>query len=141
MVVRNLRAEDGGWGLATEPAENRLFVTGMLTGLLGRTRVVRPHVLTKASAFMERLWSRDRIEGRAWPAITAFAVFFSTVDHDHSRRVSAFIAKSRHPTSRGRQSDFSFVQRIILLRLQQQTGLDSPFYQSPRHFHHQHLTI
>ncbi|MEE3327067.1 MAG: hypothetical protein VX252_07025 [Myxococcota bacterium] len=108
------QAEDGGWGLASEPAENRLFVTGMLTGLLGRTRVVRPHVLTKASAFMERLWSRDRIEGRAWPAITAFAVFFSTVDHDQADGALQWLGRELEIGYRQRAFDAASTLRALL---------------------------
>lgn len=108
------QAEDGGWGRVTEPLENRLFVTGMLTGLLGRTRVVRPHVLTEASAFMERLWSRDRIEGRAWPAITAFAVFFSTVDHDQADGALQWLGRELEIGYRQRAFDAATTLRALL---------------------------
>jgi len=108
------QADDGGWGAPVLPADSRVFVTGMLTGLLGRTRVVRPVVLTRASAFMESLWSRDRIADRAWPALTAFAVFFSSVDHDQADGALQWIGRELETGYRRRVYDAATTLRTLL---------------------------
>ena len=108
------QADDGGWGASALPADSRLFVTGMLTGLLGRTRVVRPVVLTRASAFMESLWSQDRIADQAWPALTAFAVFFSSVDHDQADGALQWIGRELETGYRRRVYDAATTLRTLL---------------------------
>ncbi|MCZ6783467.1 MAG: terpene cyclase/mutase family protein [Proteobacteria bacterium] len=77
------QAEDGGWGTAPDD-EDRIFLTGMLGGFLGRTRIVRPAVLDGAGRFLEAHWSPERIEGGRWSRITAFTHFFTNVHHELS---------------------------------------------------------
>ena len=108
------QAEDGGWGSPDQPAEKRLFVTGMLAGLLGRTRVVRPVVLSEAGGFIGALWSRDRIEGPVWPALTAFAVFFSGVDHDEADGALQWIGRELEIGYRRRVYDATTTLRGLL---------------------------
>ena len=108
------QADDGGWGSPDRSPEKRLFVTGMLAGLLGRTRVVRPVVLTGAAGFIDALWSRDRIEGPVWPALTAFAVFFSGVDHDQADGALQWIGRELEIGYRRRVYDATTTLRALL---------------------------
>ena len=114
VFLADEQADDGGWGDPALPADSRLFVTGMLTGLLGRTRVVRPVVLTRAANFMDSLWSRDRIADRAWPALTAFAVFFSSVDHDQADGALQWIGRELETGYRRRVYDAATTLRTLL---------------------------
>jgi hypothetical protein len=74
---------DGSWGRVDpsapekNPAEDRLFVTGMLAGYAMRTPFVRPEVVEWAGSFLVELWSPERVEGGRLSWVAAFAHFFA----------------------------------------------------------------
>jgi hypothetical protein len=69
--------KDGSWGTIDPtrpaPAEERLFLTGMLAGYAMRTPFVRPEVVDWAGRFLSELWAPERVEGGALPQLAAFA--------------------------------------------------------------------
>ena len=84
---------DGSWGAAGTAPEERLFVSGMLAGLLGRTRVIRPEVLEATGEFLAGMFSPDRVSGRQWEVLTAFGVFFTNVGHDQADSALQWIGR------------------------------------------------
>jgi len=79
-----IQLADGSWGDPVAPGEpsGRIFATGMIAGLLGRSPAVRPHLFERAGRFLGELWAPERVEGGNWPALAAFGTFFSNVPHD-----------------------------------------------------------
>jgi hypothetical protein len=77
------QAGDGGFAPALPP-EARRFETGMIAGLLARTRYARPQLLPAAAEFLAAQWSPDLVQGGSWRMIAAFAACFANVDHDAS---------------------------------------------------------
>ena len=73
--------KDGSWGTIDPtrpaPAEERLFLTGMLAGYAMRTPFVRPEVVDWAGRFLSELWAPERVEGGALPQLAAFAHFLA----------------------------------------------------------------
>lgn len=105
---------DGSWGAGESEPEKRLFVSGMLAGLLGRTRVVRPEVLDAAGEFMAGLFSPDRVSGREWEALTAFGVFFTNVGHDMADSALQWIGRELERSHRMRVFEAVLTLRTLL---------------------------
>jgi hypothetical protein len=109
------READGSFGDSSLPAEMRIFTTGLLAGLLGRTRVVRPELLDDAGDFLAGQWSPERVEGRAWEPLTAFGVFFSSVGHDLSDEVLQWVGRELERGYRTRVYDAASTLRVMML--------------------------
>ncbi len=77
-----LQNADGSFGDPDAPDAARIFPTGMICGLIGRTKVVRPELLQVAGEFMGAQWSPEQVENGNWGAIAGFGCFFSGVPHD-----------------------------------------------------------
>lgn len=84
LYLMNQQNDDGSFGDAATPAPMKIFLTGMIAGLLGQTTHVRPDLLHAAGAWLDPLFSPEAVEGGNWSAITAFGTFFSNVGHDRS---------------------------------------------------------
>jgi hypothetical protein len=112
--LQSLQLSDGSWGVADEVPARRIFMTGMLAGYLGRTRVVRPHVLQDAGEFLGGQWTSDIITGRSWPALTAFACFFCSVEHDESDAALQWIGRELEKGYRSRTYDANETMRSLL---------------------------
>jgi len=91
--MQSVQGEDGSWGGDGFPLDSRVFVTGMVAGLLGRTRVVRPEVLDAAGEFLDGHFSPDGVSGRQWEALTAFGTFFTNVGHDSADSALQWIGR------------------------------------------------
>jgi len=105
---------DGSWGVAERGPEERLFVTGMLSGLLGRTRVVRPLVLDGASDFLAEAWAPEQIEDHDWSTLAAFACFFSSVSHELADGALQWIGRELEKAFRTRRFDAAATLRVLL---------------------------
>lgn len=81
--VSDIQREDGSWGAALD-FESRLAGTGLIGGLLARTRYVRPEVLARASSFLGGHWDPERIEGGSHASLAGHASFFTNVKHEDS---------------------------------------------------------
>lgn len=108
--------EDGSWGQGggAERPEARLFGTGRIAGLLGRTRCVRPTILNDASGFLTGLWAPERVEGGHWGAITGFASFFTNVHDELSDAALQWCGRETERGFRMRSFDANVVSRILL---------------------------
>ena len=118
-VVKFLSAAqnaDGSWGKGggVERPEARLFGTGRIAGLLGRTRSVRPAVLADASDFLTALWAPEQVEGGHWGAITGFASFFTNVHDDLSDAALQWCGREMERGFRTRTFEASVVTRVLL---------------------------
>lgn len=109
-----IQLPDGSWGSPEEPADDRLFATGMLAGLLGRTRFVRPEVLEGAGEFLGVLFSPERVEERDWRTLVAFGVFFSGVQHDQADAALQWIGRALERGFRTRNHDAAQTLRMLL---------------------------
>ena len=103
-------ADEGSGG----GADSRLFGTGMLAGLLGKTRAVRPDVLAGAANFVAQRWAPERVEGGQWSAIAAFANFFTNVHHERSDEALQWCGRELERGFRTRRFEALPVARVLL---------------------------
>ena len=97
------QSADGGFAPALPP-EARRFETGMIAGLLARTRYVPPQVLPAAAEFLAAQWNPDLVQGGSWRMISAFATCFANVDHEASDAILQWC---------GRELGRAFVTRAL----------------------------
>jgi len=114
VYMQSIQLEDGSWGAPGLPADARIFVTGMVAGLLGRTRVVRPEVLHAAGEFLVERFTPERISGRNWDALTAFGVFFTNVGHDQADSALQWIGRELERGHRMRIYEAGLTVRTLL---------------------------
>lgn len=112
--LAGIQLEDGSWGRAGAPDEARLFATGMLAGHLARTLVVRPEVLARAGAFLEGLWSPERVSGRSWPALAAFGAWYSSASDDTADAALQWIGRELERGHRQGVYDAVHTVRVLL---------------------------
>jgi hypothetical protein len=114
--VSSRQLEDGSWGssVASESAEARLIGSAMLTGVLGRTRAVRPDVLGSAASFVAERWAPERVEGAPWGAVAGFASFFANVHDERSDEALQWCGRELERGFRTRRFDALAVLRVLL---------------------------
>jgi len=112
--ARSVQCVDGSWGAEDAAPDERLFPTGMLAGLLGRTRVVRPEVLDAAGEFLAGIFGPDRVSGRNWEALTAFGIFFTNVGHDQADSALQWIGRELERSHRMRIHEAVLTVRTLL---------------------------
>lgn len=95
-------------------SDGRLFGTAMLTGVLGKTRAVRPDVLAGASNFVAERWAPERVEGGPWTAIAAFANFFTNVHHERGDEALQWCGRELERGFRTRRFEALPVARVLL---------------------------
>lgn len=114
VFMHSIQLEDGSWGAPGLSPDARIFVTGMVAGLLGRTRVVRPEVLDAAGEFLAERFTPERISGRNWEALTAFGVFFTNVGHDQADSALQWIGRELERGHRMRIYEAGLTLRTLL---------------------------
>ncbi len=112
--LQAVQLEDGSWGDAGLPGEERIFASGLLAGLLGRTRVVRPEVLDAAGEFLAEQFSPDRISDRNWPALTGFGVFFANVGHEMADSALQWVGRELERSFKTRAHDAASILRTLM---------------------------
>lgn len=105
---------DGSFGDDATPEPMRLFMTGMIAGLLGQTTHVRPDLLHAAAAWLAPRFSPEAVEGGRWSAITAFGTFFSNVGHDDSDAALQWCGRELERGYRTGRFDASATVRALL---------------------------
>ncbi len=85
--LHRAQGEDGHFGPPSSAATAeqpiiRVVSTALTAGFLGRTRSARPEMLRGAGAFLAPHWSVDAIRRHGWPAVAAFAHYFTNVYDD-----------------------------------------------------------
>jgi len=108
------QSSDGSWGSAGQSPVEKIFVTGLVAGTLGRTPVVRPDVLDRAGQFLAPLWSPEQVEGGRWGAIAAFGCFFSNVNHDLSDEALQWVGRELERGYRSRRFDAASTLRVLM---------------------------
>lgn len=112
--LRSVQRDDGSFGAGEVPEPMRLFVTGMLAGLLGQTTAVRPDLLLAAGDWLGPRFSPEAVEGGRWSAITAFAVFFGNVDHERSDEALQWCGRELERGFRSGRFDAALTLRALL---------------------------
>jgi hypothetical protein len=90
--VADAQCEDGGFE-AGAGEDDRIFLTGMLAGLFGKTRFARAGMLATASDFLAARFTPERVQGFAWPAIAAYAHTFANVPHEAADGVLQWVGR------------------------------------------------
>lgn len=108
------QSASGAWGGDDLPLDDRIFLTGMLAGLLGRTRIVRPEVHLSAGEFMGAHWAPERVEDANWKAIVGFGIFYSHVGDDLSDEALQWVGRELERGYRGRRFDAAEVLRALM---------------------------
>ena len=108
-----VQREDGSWGGA-EDFESRLAGTGLLGGLVARTRYVRPEVLAGASAFLGKHWEPGRVEGGNHASLVGHASFFSNVKHEDSDPALQWCGRELEKGFRSRRLDACGLLGVLL---------------------------
>jgi len=111
--LAEVQREDGSWGGA-EDFESRLAGTGLLGGLLARTRYVRPEVLAGVSGFLGEHWDPSRVEGGKHAALAGHASFFSNVKHEESDAALQWCGRELEKGFRSRRLDACGLLGILL---------------------------
>jgi len=114
LYLRSVQNDDGSFGDEDLPEPMRLFVTGLIAGLLGQTTVVRPDLLLAAGEWLGPRFSPEAVEGGRWSAITAFAVFFSNVAHDRSDEALQWCGRELERGFRTGRFDAAMTLRALL---------------------------
>jgi hypothetical protein len=114
--LSGVQLSDGSWGRDADPdtADARLFGTAMLTGMLGKTRAVRPGVLGDATDFVAERWAPERVEGGGWSAIAAFANFFTNIHHERGDEALQWCGRELERAFRTRRFEALSVLRVLL---------------------------
>ena len=114
VFLQAVQLGDGSWGAADAEPAQRIFSSGLLAGILGRTRVVRPEVLDAAGRFLAGQWAPERVEGESWGLLAAFGTFFSNVPHDLSDGALQWVGRELERGYRTRRYDTAATLRVLL---------------------------
>ena len=111
--VEGQQRDDGSFGEAHE-AEFRLAGTGLLGGLLARTRYVRPACLAGIARFLGAHWDPSRVEGGRDVALSGYASFFTNVRDDQSDAVLQWCGRELERGFRTRRLEACALLSILL---------------------------
>jgi hypothetical protein len=117
--LASVQQPEGSWGpdaaSSEESAERaRLFVTGCLAGLLGRTRFARPELLEGASRYLAAQWKPERIVDGGWSELAAFASYFANLPSDASDAALQWCGRELERGFRAGSFDAREVVRVLL---------------------------
>jgi hypothetical protein len=115
-ALRLLRIQnaDGSFGPGDTPEPMRLFVTGLLAGILGESKTVRPDLLVAAGEWLGPRFSPEAVENGRWSAITAFGTFFSNVAHERSDEALQWCGRELERGYRSGRFDAALTVRALL---------------------------
>lgn len=91
-----------------------VFFTGLVAGLLGRTPVSRPATLARAGGFLAARFSPDAVEGDGYPALLAYAVFFTNAGHELADEALQWCGRALEKGFRSRRHDAVSTLRVLL---------------------------
>lgn len=107
-------AADGQPAGAAEQAKADVFFTGMIGGVLGRTPVSRPTALEAAGVFLGERFEPEVVEHDGYPALLAFAHFFTNVAHDDADEALQWCGRALEKGFRSRQLEAVATVRVLL---------------------------
>jgi hypothetical protein len=108
------QADDGSWGSADAPEDERIFFTGMLGGHLGKTRFARASMLAGAGDYLAERFSPERVQDFAWRAIAAYAHYFANVPHEAGDAVLQWTGRELERGLRTGRFDAVQTGRVLL---------------------------
>lgn len=114
--LEKAQRDDGSWGDPARAAADRVFATGLLGGLLARTRFARPQTLEAAGRFLDAQWSPRRAVEGDWRGLAASSVFFGNVQDERSEAVSSWCGRELDRRFREHAIGALPVVRILLYR-------------------------
>ena len=119
-----VQADDGAFRLTVRTAESTDFAgraadddvywTGMIAGILGRTRVARPKLLDAAGEFLSARFRPEAVEQDGYSALLAYAHFFTNVAHEDSDESLQWCGRALEKGFRSRQLDAVATVRVLL---------------------------
>lgn len=92
-----------------------VFWTGMIAGLLGRLPVARPEGLEAAGGWLAERFTPEAVEHDGYPALCAYAHFFTNVAHDLSDAALQWCGRALEKGFRSRHLDAVSTLRVLLL--------------------------
>lgn len=95
--------------------ESDVFWTGMVAGMLGRLPVARPEGLEAAGAWLGERFSPEAVEHDGFPALCAYAHFFTNVAHDLSDEALQWCGRALEKGFRSRHLEAVATLRVLLL--------------------------
>lgn len=101
-------------GDAVAQEKAAVFFTGMTAGILGRTPVTRPSLLDAAGAFLGARFEPGAVEHEGYPALLAYANFFTNVAHELSDEALQWCGRALEKGFRSRQIDGVSTLRVLL---------------------------
>ena len=110
------QSDDGSWGGEGDAPEDCIFATGLLGGLLARTRYARPATLDAASRFLDLHWSPKAVVEGGWELLAASSVFFGNVAGERSEAVSSWCGRDLERRYREGTLGALPVLRILMYR-------------------------
>ncbi len=113
--VSGAQRDDGSWGSREDQtAEQRLVLSGMLAGVLGKTAVVRESVLERAGRFVGEHWSPLRVQGGRWVDLAWLAHFFTNVAHESADEALQWCGRELERGFRTRRFSALACARVLL---------------------------
>jgi len=112
-ALEALQSPDGAFRLAADDA-SAVFWTGMVAGMLGRTPASRLDALERAGAFLAKHFSPDAVEHDGYPALMAYALFFTNVGHERADEALQWCGRALEKGFRSRRHDAVATMRILL---------------------------
>lgn len=95
--------------------ESDVFWTGMVAGMLGRLPVARPEGLEAAGVWLAERFSPEAVEHDGFPALCAYAHFFTNVAHDLSDEALQWCGRALEKGFRSRRLEAVATLRVLLL--------------------------
>ncbi|HKJ25212.1 MAG TPA: hypothetical protein VKB65_10350, partial [Myxococcota bacterium] len=113
VLARSI-SEDGSWGDAGAPLEERIALTADVAGFLTKTLRLRPRVQNAADIFLCRTWSPDRVKTGDWGPIAAYAHFFSVNESELADPILQWCGRELERGFRTRHFDAVATARVFL---------------------------
>lgn len=111
-AIEGLQAPDGAFRATGAPDD--VFLTGMVAGMLGRTPLSRPETLERAGAFLAARFTPDAVEHEGYPALLAYALFFTNVGHELSDEALQWCGRALEKGFRSRRLDAVATLRVLV---------------------------
>lgn len=102
----------GCWEAGDEDA--RLYDTGLLAGLLARTRYARASCLDAAADWLAAGFAPERVQGFAWRPIAAYAACFANVLHDEADGILQWCGRELERGYRAGRFDAVATGRVLV---------------------------
>jgi len=114
-AYRVARVADASDASHESSSEAEVFWTGMVAGMLGRLPIARPEGLEAAGAWLAERFSPEAVEHDGFPALCAYAHFFTNVAHDLADEALQWCGRALEKGFRSRHLEAVATLRVLLL--------------------------